>query len=111
MHESFERAAKAIRDSDKEPNLQKVTKEEKIKLYALYKQATEGDCENPDIKNVEPEEKERCEAWCKMKGRSKDTAEKEYVDLSKNLLNKYGASKLIDFWRSDLYWRNGNSMI
>ncbi len=36
-----------------------------------------------------------------MKGRSKDIAEKEYVDLSKNLLNKYGASKLIDFWGSD----------
>jgi acyl-CoA-binding protein len=40
MHESFERAAKAIRESDKEPNLQKVTKEEKMKLYGLYKQAT-----------------------------------------------------------------------
>lgn len=34
-----------------------------------------------------------------MKGRSKDDAEKEYVELSRTLLNKYGASKLIDFWK------------
>jgi len=32
-----------------------------------------------------------------MKGKSKNDAEKEYVDLSRTLLNKYGASKLIDF--------------
>lgn len=97
MHESFQCAAKAIRDSDKEPNLHKVTKEEKMRLYALYKQATEGDCTNCEPKNVESDEKEKCDAWCKMKGRSKDDAEKEYVELSRTLLNKYGASKLIDF--------------
>lgn len=97
IHESFEHASKAIRDSDKEPNLEKVTKDERMKLYALYKQATEGDCKETDLKNVPSDEKEKCDAWCKMKGRSKDTAEKEYVDLSRNLLNKYGASKLIDF--------------
>lgn len=43
-HESFECAAKAIRDSDKDVNLHKVTREERLKLYGLYKQATEGDC-------------------------------------------------------------------
>ncbi len=98
MHESFEHAAKAIRNSDKEPNLQKVTKEEKLRLYALYKQATEGDCTNVDPQNVESDEREKCESWCKLKGRSKENAEKEYVDLSRSLLNKYGASKLVDFW-------------
>ena len=97
MHESFEHAAKAIKDSDKEPSLHKVTKEEKMRLYAWYKQATEGDCKNCDPQNVESEEREKCMAWCNVKGRSKQDAEKEYADLARTLLNKYGASKLIDF--------------
>ena len=97
MHETFEHAAKAIKDSDKEPNLKKVTKEERMRLYALYKQATEGECTNCDPQNVESEERDKCEAWCKVKGRSKQDAEKEYVDLARSLLNKYGGTKLIDF--------------
>jgi acyl-CoA-binding protein len=53
-HESFECAAKAIRESDKEPSLQKVTKEERMRLYGLYKQATEGDCTtSKPVENVE----------------------------------------------------------
>ncbi len=44
MSQSFQAAAKAIKESNKDTDLHKVTKEEKMKLYALYKQATEGDC-------------------------------------------------------------------
>lgn len=43
-HDSFECAAKAIRDTDKDQSLEKVSKDERMKLYGLYKQATEGDC-------------------------------------------------------------------
>ncbi len=40
-----------------------------------------------------------------MKGKSKDDAEKEYVEVAKMLLKKYGAEKYIDFWfKSEIYW-------
>lgn len=97
-HQSFESAAKAIRETDKDTQLHKVTKEEKLNLYGLYKQATEGDCQtSKPEENVESDEREKCESWCKLKGKSKESAEKEYVELAKTLLNKYGASKYIDF--------------
>lgn len=60
-HESFECAAKAIRDTDKDQTLHKITKEEKMRLYGLYKQATEGDCKAEKIdENAETDEKEKC---------------------------------------------------
>lgn len=40
---AFEKAAQAIKDSGKEPGIQKITNEEKLKLYGLYKQGTLGD--------------------------------------------------------------------
>ena len=45
-HEQFESAAKAIKQSKNQPQLKKVTPEEKMRLYGLYKQATEGDCKS-----------------------------------------------------------------
>lgn len=97
-HESFECAAKAIRDTDKDKTLEKLSKDERLNLYALYKQATEGDCkvEKPE-ENAETEEKEKCVYWCKLKGKSKECAEKEYVEMARTLLNKHGASKYVTF--------------
>ncbi len=44
MSQAFQAAAKAIKESNKDTDLHKVTNEEKMRLYALYKQATDGDC-------------------------------------------------------------------
>lgn len=56
-----------------------------LNLYSLYKQATEGDV------NVDPPgafdfvAKAKYEAWTSLKGKSKDEAKKEYVDLINKL--------------------------
>jgi diazepam-binding inhibitor (GABA receptor modulating acyl-CoA-binding protein) len=69
-----------------------------MKLYALYKQATEGDCKtSKPTENMETYEYQKCDSWCKMKGLSKEQAEKQYVDYARNMLTKYGANKLINF--------------
>lgn len=44
-----------------------------MKLYGLYKQATEGDCKtSKPTENMETDEYQKCDSWCKMKGMSKE---------------------------------------
>ena len=53
-----------------------------LKLYALYKQSTEGDNTGEDPANVfDFVAKFKHEAWAKLAGTSKETAMQEYVDL------------------------------
>jgi acyl-CoA-binding protein len=43
---AFENAAKAIKESGKEEGMQKISDDEQLKLYALFKQANFGDSED-----------------------------------------------------------------
>ena len=59
-----------------------------LKLYALYKQATEGDVntERPggfDFKNIA-----KWDAWKKLEGKSQDDARAEYVQFVNELTAK-----------------------
>jgi diazepam-binding inhibitor (GABA receptor modulator, acyl-CoA-binding protein) len=57
-----------------------------LKLYSLYKQATEGD--NPGEPPSNPFDfvaKAKYEAWTELSGKTKEQAMQEYVDLVKNL--------------------------
>ena len=64
-----------------------VSYQDKVKMYALYKQSMYGDCDVPvprnDFKNVD--ELERHSAWKSLKGKSKYEAMEEYTDLMKNI--------------------------
>lgn len=92
---AFELAAQAIKDSGKEPGIQKITNEEKLALYGLYKQATAGDCKDAEPWAVQLEKKAKWTAHTGNKGKSKEDAEGEYVELVKNLLNKYNVAQYI----------------
>lgn len=53
-----------------------------LKLYALYKQATEGDTKESGPANpFDFVAKFKYEAWAKLHGMSKDDAMQQYVDL------------------------------
>lgn len=63
--------------------------EELLQLYALYKQATDGDVteERPggfDFKAIA-----KHDAWKEMKGKSKDDAMQEYVSFVNKLHQQY----------------------
>jgi diazepam-binding inhibitor (GABA receptor modulator, acyl-CoA-binding protein) len=84
LNSEFERAAERSRELTKRP-----TNEELLSLYALYKQATEGDAtgERPggfDFKAIA-----KFDAWEELKGKSKTTAMEEYITLVNNLHQKY----------------------
>lgn len=92
---AFDNAAKAIKDSAKEAGIQKISNEEKLSLYGLYKQGTAGDCADKEPWAVQLEAKAKWTAWTANKGKSKEQAQNEYVEVVKGLLNKYGIPQYI----------------
>ena len=57
-------------------------------LYSLYKQATEGDNNaEPPANPFDFVSKAKYEAWMNLKGKTKDQAMKEYIDLIGKLKN------------------------
>ncbi|UII24949.1 acyl-CoA-binding protein [Fulvivirga maritima] len=84
MNTDFQNAVKASKELTKRPS-----NEELLKLYALYKQASEGDNtgERPggfDFKAIA-----KHDAWAELKGMSSEEAEKSYIELVKELQTKY----------------------
>lgn len=69
----------AVSDSKSLP--EKPSNETLLNLYSLYKQATEGDnnAESPAMFDFVA--KAKYEAWAALKGKSKEDAMKEYVEL------------------------------
>lgn len=83
--EQFELAASIVKDLKAKP-----TDDELLSLYALYKQATIGDCntDKPSIFNLK--EQAKWKAWESKKGQKKESAMKEYTELVMKLGEKYG---------------------
>ena len=84
LAEEFEKAAAKTKQFSKRPS-----NVELLQLYALYKQATEGDVsgERPggfDFKGIA-----KFDAWEELKGKSKEQAMQEYIDLVNNLQQQY----------------------
>ena len=82
--ETKELFEKAVKDS--ESLSERPSNETLLQLYALYKQATEGDNlkeapENP----FDFVKKAKHEAWLTHKGKSNDEAMKEYIQLVEKL--------------------------
>lgn len=75
---------KAVKDS--ESLSERPSNDTLLQLYALYKQATEGD--NNKIAPENPFDfvkKAKHEAWLSLKGKSNDEAMKEYIQLVEKL--------------------------
>ena len=59
-----------------------------LKLYSLYKQATVGDVSGSRPGGFDMEGKMKYDAWTKQKGKAKEAAMQEYVDLVESLKAK-----------------------
>jgi len=59
-----------------------------LQLYSLYKQSTEGDVNvDPPSNPFDFVSRAKYDAWANLKGKSKDSAMQEYVDLVNKLKN------------------------
>jgi diazepam-binding inhibitor (GABA receptor modulator, acyl-CoA-binding protein) len=56
-----------------------------LKIYSLYKQATEGDVEGKRPGFTDMVGRAKFDAWAAVKGKSTDEAMQEYVDLIESL--------------------------
>jgi len=56
-----------------------------LKIYSLFKQATEGDVEGKRPGFTDMVGRAKYDAWAEVKGKSKDEAMQEYVDLIESL--------------------------
>jgi acyl-CoA-binding protein len=74
---------KAVTDSKKLP--EKPDNATLLKLYSLYKQATEGDVEGKRPGFTDMVGRAKYDAWAEIKGKSADEAMQEYVDLIESL--------------------------
>ena len=80
LQQQFEEAV-----SDSKSLSEKPSNETLLQLYSLYKQATEGDV-NGDAPNMfDFVAKAKYEAWSAQKGKSKNTAQEEYIQLVQKL--------------------------
>ncbi len=90
---SFDEAVEQVRAFPKEDHLpeseKKVTLENRLKMYALFKQATEGDCPEETPEN-NPTAILKHEAWIKEMGLTKPQAMMTYIltfaDIKKAVL-------------------------
>jgi diazepam-binding inhibitor (GABA receptor modulator, acyl-CoA-binding protein) len=81
MKELFEKAV-----AESKTLAEKPSNETLLKLYSLYKQATEGDVNTePPANPFDFVSKAKYEAWSGLKGKSKEDAMKEYTNLINSL--------------------------
>ena len=68
----------------------KPTDDELLNLYGLYKQATEGNCNTSQPWVFQIKEYSKWNAWTKRKDMNNLDATKRYINVAKNLIEKYG---------------------
>jgi acyl-CoA-binding protein len=81
LQQQFEQAARDIKTLSERPD-----NDTMLRLYALYKQGSEGDVKGDKPGFFDFVGAAKYEAWEKLQGVSKDQAQKKYVDLVKKLV-------------------------
>jgi len=81
LNEQFERAAADSKNLPEKPGNDVL-----LQLYSLYKQATEGDVNvDPPANAFDFVAKAKFDAWSSLKGKTKEDAMKEYIELVNKL--------------------------
>jgi acyl-CoA-binding protein len=80
IHEQFEQAAIDVQSLTNKPD-----NETLLRLYALYKQASEGDVSGAAPGFFDFVASAKYQAWSKLEGSSQESAMKKYVALVKTL--------------------------
>nr|BAN20568.1 diazepam binding inhibitor, putative [Riptortus pedestris] len=85
LEENFNKAVEDVKNLEKTPK-----DDELLEIYALYKQATVGDCDTSKPGMFDFKGKAKWEAWNSKKGTSKEQAQEGYVAKVKALIEAYG---------------------
>ncbi len=80
LKSAFEAAVAASKQLPEKPDNMTL-----LKIYSLYKQATEGDVEGKRPGFTDMVGRAKYDAWAEQKGKSADAAMQEYIDLIEGL--------------------------
>jgi len=80
LQSSFDQALKDVKDLKERPDNDTL-----LRLYALYKQGSEGDVSGDKPGFFDFVGTAKYEAWAKLKGTAQDDAKQKYVALVKKL--------------------------
>ncbi len=83
LQSRFQQAAEDSKKLSKRPDNNTL-----LKLYSLYKQSTVGDVSGSRPGGFDMESKFKYDAWARLKGKAKDAAMQEYIDLVESLKAK-----------------------
>ena len=83
MEEEFRNAVARSKELTERPS-----NEDLLKLYSLYKQATEGDVTGERPGGFDFKGAAKFDAWTSVKGMSAEEAMNQYIDLVNELHNK-----------------------
>lgn len=85
LREAFQQAVDSSKNLTRRPS-----NEELLDLYALFKQATDGDVSGDRPGGFDFKAIAKFDAWASKKGLSADAAMQQYVDLVAKLQQAYG---------------------
>lgn len=85
LEANFQKAAEDVKNLKARP-----TDQELLEIYALFKQATVGDNNQPKPGMFQLKEKAKHEFWLKKSGMSQDKAKEAYIKLAADLVKQYG---------------------
>ena len=80
LNEQFEQAVADSKNLPERPDNMTL-----LKIYAFYKQATEGDVQDKRPGFTDMVGRAKWDAWNELKGQSSDEAKQAYVDLIEDL--------------------------
>lgn len=81
LQREFRQAAEDVQGLGKRPDNDTL-----LKLYALYKQGSEGDTQDPQPGFFDFIGTAKYEAWAQLRGTPRDEAMRRYIDLVRQLL-------------------------
>ncbi|CAG9858717.1 unnamed protein product [Phyllotreta striolata] len=85
LDEKFQKAAEDIKKLKSKPSDQDL-----LEIYALFKQATEGDINTSRPGLLDLKGKAKWDAWNGKKGVDKEKAKEQYVAKAQELINSIG---------------------
>lgn len=89
LEDDFKAAVEKVRTAPSDGPL-KPSNELKLKMYSLFRQATDGDVQGKRPGMLDVVGRFKYDAWASLKGMSKDAAMKQYIAEIEGLEKKYG---------------------
>lgn len=78
LEQEFKSAVEKVRSAPADGSF-KPSNEVKLKMYALFRQATDGDVQGKKPGMLDPVGRFKYDAWASLKGMTRDTAMQQYI--------------------------------